>query len=146
MVYSFEDVQVTLTGIGGSVSMGNGASVDDGGISVDMVEDKDHMITGADGKAVHNLRANKAATVTVRLMGTSPTNAVLSNMYNSQISSSQTWAGNVLTISNPVTGDNVHCSSVAFKKVPPVTWAKDSVPKEWVFNAGYTSIMLGVGI
>ena len=146
MVYSFEDVQATLTGPGGVASLGAGAAVAKEGITVDFTEDKDAMIVGADGKAVHSLRASKAARITVRLMKTSPQNAVLSQMYNTQIASSLFWGQNLLTVTNPVTGDDYPCTEVAFAKFPSITWAEDPNMNEWTFNAGQADPQLGVGI
>ena len=146
MVYSFEDVQVTLAGPGGVASLGYGAAVAKEGISIDFIEDKDAMTTGADGKAVHSLRASKAAKVTVRLMKTSPQNAVLNQMFNTQTSSALFWGKNVLTVTNPVTGDDYPCTEVAFAKFPAITWAEDANMNEWTFNAGEADPILGVGI
>jgi len=146
MVYSFEDVQATLSGPGGVASLGAGAAVAKEGITVDFIEDKDAMIVGADGKAVHSLRASKAAKITVRLMKTSPQNAVLSQMYNTQIASSLFWGQNLLTVTNPVTGDDYPCTEVAFAKFPAITWAEDPNLNEWTFNAGQADPQLGVGI
>jgi hypothetical protein len=146
MVYSFEDVAATLAGIGGAAIMGNGAAAADEGITFDFIEDKDSMTTGADGQAVHSLHASRAAKVTVRLMKTSPQNAVLSAMYNAQSQSSALWGQNILSVTNPSTGDNITCSAVAFAKHAPVTWAKDPGMNEWTFNAGYANLQLGAGI
>jgi hypothetical protein len=146
MVYSFEDVLATINGPGGAINLGNGAAVAREGISVDFIEDKDNMTTGADGQAVHSLRPSKAATITVRLMKTSPVNAQLSVMYNTQIQSSAVWGQNIITITNPVTGDDYTCSEVAFRKFPTITWAEDANMNEWTFNAGQADPLLGVGI
>ena len=61
MVYSFEDVQATLNGPGGSISLGAGAGNAQEGISFEFLDDKDGMLIGADGSVVHSLRASKAA-------------------------------------------------------------------------------------
>lgn len=146
MVYSFEDVQATLAGPGGVASLGFGAAVAKEGISIDFVDPKNAMIIGADGQGVHSLRAGKAAKITIRLMKTSPQNAVLNQMYNTQIGSSLFWGQNVLTVTNPVTGDDYPCSEVAFEKFPAITWAEDPNMNEWVFDAIKADPILGVGI
>lgn len=145
-VYSFEDVQATLNGPGGSVILGAGASVAQEGISIDFVDDKDAMLTGADGSVVHSLRASKAAVATIRLLKTSPVNAQLSQMYSTQARTSALWGQNVLTVSNPVTGDDYPCTEVAFKKFPQITWAQDANFNEWSFNCGKADPILGAGI
>jgi Protein of unknown function (DUF3277) len=146
MVYSFEDVQATLTGPGGSISLGAGAGNAQEGITIDFIDDKDAMIVGADGKVVHSLRASKAARITVRLLKTSPVDSQLSTMYNTQIGSSINWGQNTLTVTNPVTGDDYSCTEVAFQKFPSITWAQDANINEWMFNAGSADPILGVGI
>ena len=75
MVYSFEDVQATITGPGGTISLGAGAGNAQEGISVEFIDDKDNMLMGADGSGVHSLRASNAARILVRLLKTSPVNA-----------------------------------------------------------------------
>jgi Protein of unknown function (DUF3277) len=145
MVYSLEDVQCTINGPGGLVSLGAGAAIAKEGISFEFVEDKDAMIVGGDGSVVHSLHPSTAATVTVRLMKTSPNNALLSALYNLQSSSTLLWGQNVITITNPITGDDVPCSSVAFKKHTGLTWSEDPGMNEWAFNAGHCSPILGVG-
>lgn len=146
MVYSFEDVQCTLSGPGGVASLGAGAGNAKEGISIDMVDDKNNMLIGADGSGVHSLRAGTAAHVSVFLLKTSPTNAVLSGMYNTQIASSILWGQNQITVTNPATGDTYPCNEVAFKKFPKVTWAEDANYNEWMFDAIYADPILGVGI
>jgi len=146
MVYSFEDVQATLTGPGGSIALGAGAGNAQEGISFEFLDDKDAMLIGADGSVVHSLRASKAARATVRLLKTSPVNSQLQTMYNTQIGSSATWGQNILNIANVVTGDNASCSQVAFQKVPRIDWAQDANFNEWMFNVGAADLILGVGI
>jgi hypothetical protein len=146
MVYSFEDVAATLTGPGGSISLGAGAGNAKEGISIEFAEDKNNRLMGADGSGVHSLRASNAADITVRLLKTSPVNAQLNAMYNLQITSSIFWGQNVLTVSNPATGDNYPCNQVAFRKFPMITWAEDANMNEWRFDAIQANPILGVGI
>ena len=146
MVYSFEDVQATISGPGGTFSLGAGSGNAQEGISVEFVDDKDGMLMGADGSGVHSLRASNAATITVRLLKTSPVNAQLSQQYRYQKQSSLFWGQNVVTVTNPVTGDDYHCTEVAYKKHTGITWAQDANINEWAFNAINADPMLGVGI
>lgn len=67
---------------------------------------------------MHNLHASKAATVSVKLLKTSPVNQKLSQMYALQTTTSGLHGQNVLTINNPVLGDTITCLYVAFKKFP----------------------------
>jgi len=134
--YSFLDVQATITGPGGSFSLGVGAAgVGEEGIAFEMIEEKNAMTIGADGEGMHSLRASKAAKVTVHLLKTSPTNKKLSDMYNLQTHSSALHGVNVITISNPQTGDQITCQQAAFVKHPNVTYSKDGDVLGWEFHA-----------
>lgn len=146
MVYSFEDVLATISGPGGVVSLGAGAGNAKEGISIEFVEDKNNMLIGADGSGVHSLRANSSAHISVRLLKTSPVNALLNAMYALQTSSSIFWGQNVFTVTNAATGDNYPCTQVAFRKFPGITWAEDANMNEWSFDAVYANPLLGVGI
>lgn len=146
MVYSLEDVVATITGPGGSTGLGYGAAIAKEGISIEMVESKNTMIIGGDGQGVHSLHPGKAAKVTVRLMKTSPVNAILTAMYNLQISSSLFWGQNLIVVTNPVTGDDYSCRQVAFEKFPGITWSEDPGMNEWAFDAIKADPILGVGI
>lgn len=146
MVYSFEDVLATLAGPGGSISLGAGSGNAKEGISFAFLDAKDALLMGADGSGVHSLRASKAARIGVRLLKTSPVNNQLSTMYNSQIGSTLTWGQNLLTVTNPVTGDDFPCTGVAFEKFPDITWAEDANFNEWAFLAIEADPMLGIGI
>lgn len=141
--YSFLDVAATLSGPGGSISLGAGAGNAEEGITAEFDEDADSMQKGADGSVVHSLHAIKSARVSVRLLKTSPTNSLLNALYNFQRSSSLFWGKNVLVISNPVTGDVYTCQQVAFVKHTGNAWQKDANFLEWDFNVGVMDPVLG---
>jgi len=144
--YSFVNIQASISGPGGSFSLGAGAAVAEEGITVEMQEDKDTMIWGADGILMHSLHAAKPGRMTVRLLKTSPTNANLSSMYNLQQTSSATWGGNVLTVNDNVRGDSITGTSMAFMRFPTIAYSKDGAPmNEWVFG-GIVDQVLGSGI
>lgn len=144
--YSFLDNAVSISGPGGSFNLaGNGAANADEGIDVEMVSDKNTMTQGADGSTMHSLSASTAAQVTVRLQKTSPVNAMLSSLYNTQQISSSTWGQNVITIKNTVSGDSITLTDVAFKRLPNLKYAKDANVNEWVFDAGKSAWSLGSG-
>jgi len=140
--YSFLDVQASIVGPGGSFSIGSGAGAAEEGITVEMVDDKNTMTIGADGTPMHSLHAGKAATVTVRLLKTSPVNSNLSSMYALQTSAGSLHGANVLVIKNPVTGDQITARAAAFKKFPTQTYAKDGGMVEWTFDAGVVDFTL----
>lgn len=143
--YSFLDTVASIAGPGGVVDLAAGAAVAEEGITVEMVEDKDAMTTGADGEVMHSLHAGKAARFTVRLLKTSPVNSLLSIMYDLQTASSALHGTNVVLIRNTSRGDAVTGRSVAFAKYPTNTYAKEGGMMEWVFNVGKCDQILGPG-
>lgn len=144
--YSFLDVLCTINGPGGTINLGSGAAVADEGISFEMTEDKNTMTTGADGAVMHSLHAAKSGTITVRLLKTSPTNAKLSQLYDTQTSSATLHGQNIITLTDNSRGDRGSARQVAFKKFPMTTWAKDANVNEWAFDAGLIDQKLGAGL
>lgn len=143
--YSFLDVNAAITGPGGSIILGNGAGAAEEGITIESMEDKNIMTIGADGQGMHSLVGGEASTVTVRLLKTSPVNALLQQMYNYQTSSSVLHGKNTIVVSDFGRGDLVTLSSVAFKKRPSLNYAKEGGINEWTFDAIKTDAVLGVG-
>jgi hypothetical protein len=133
--YSFLDVQATLTGPAGTAVLGNNSGASEEGISVEPVEEKDVMHIGADGSGAHSLHASKAGKVTIRLLKTSPTNILLTEMYNFQTSSSLFHGRNILVITHIINGEVYTCTGVAFARFANDTYAKDAGIREWIFNA-----------
>jgi hypothetical protein len=142
--YSFLNIQASLSGPGGSFSIGSSSGNSEEGISIDMLEDKDLMTVGADGTIMHSLRASDAARVTVRLLKTSPVNAQLSALYRFQKTSAENWGQNVLVITDVIRGDVIANAQVAFAKQANVTYAKDGGMMEWSF-LGSVDELLGAG-
>lgn len=132
--YSFLDVNATLVGVTGIIDLGSGAGVAEEGITVEMTGDKNTMTIGADGSGMHNLAGDKSGTITVRLLKTSPTNAKLSAAYNAQTLSSTLHGQNVITITNPASGDTVVGRGAAFKRQPTLGYAKEGAVQEWSFD------------
>lgn len=143
--YSFANVVAAIQGPGGSISLGNGAGPSEEGITVTMTEDKNTMTIGADGSGMHSLHAGKSGTITVRLLKTSPTNALLMEMYNFQTASSANHGQNVISVRDPVRGDSVQASQCAFRKAPDLNYAKDGGTNEWGFDCIYIDEKLGIG-
>jgi len=143
MTYSFSDVQATIIGPGGTVPLGAGSGNAEEGITVEFIEETDTMNIGADGTAMHSLHASKAGRITVRLQKTSPTNYLLTQLYNYQRTSSLFFGQNILNITNPITGDNYTCQQVAFARYPTNQYAKEAGMIEWEFNAGVIDPSLG---
>lgn len=142
--YSFLNVNATITGPGGTFPLGSGAGASEEGIDVDMIEEKDGMVVGADGTIMHSLRASDAGHITVRLLKTSPANALLNALYNFQKSSAANWGQNVLRVSDTFRGDVVNGTEMSFSKQAPVKYAKDGNVMEWRFQ-GKVQELLGTG-
>lgn len=142
--YSFKDVNATILGPGGAFSLGNGAAPAEEGITVEMAEDKDTMVIGADGAVMHSLHAGQGGTITVRLLKTSPTNKLLQVMYDLQTISSALHGQNTITIINAASGDVITGLEAAFRRQPSITYAKEGGVLEWAFNVGRIFGVLGV--
>lgn len=145
MVYSFLDVVAAIVGPGIVANLGAGAAVAEEGITIEPIEDKNVMTVGADGKGQHSLIASDAAKVTIRLLKTSPINSLLMLAFEFQSSSSSLWGRNVLTVTNPQTGDVTTIQQAAFTKKPALTYAKEAGMNEWVFDAVKVNSVLGIG-
>jgi len=141
--YSFLDVNASIDGIGGNFQLGSGAGTADEGITIDAIEDKSTMTIGADGTPMHSLHGSTASKVSVKLLKTSPVNAMLMSMYNTQTSSSANHGKNTITVSNAQTGETITLTLVAFTKVPNLVYGKEAGTNEWTFAAGKTSHQLG---
>jgi len=143
--YSFLDVVAAMNGPGGSINLGAGAGVAEEGITIESVNDKNTMINGADGSGQHSLRADNAKTVTVRLLKTSPINALLMNMYNYQTMSSVTHGKNTISVRDIARGDAITLEKVAFKRPPNLEFQIEAGMNEWQFDAIDSTTVLGVG-
>lgn len=132
--YSFLDCVCALTGPGGSgIPLGVGSGLDEEGIEFAYVEDKDTMRMGADGTGMHSLHAGNGGTVTIRVLKTSDTNQLLSNLYAFQKTSAANWGQNTITFQNMSNGDSWSGSQGAFRKFPNTKYAKDGDILEWIF-------------
>lgn len=144
-VYSFLNVNATMIGPGGSVNLAAGAAAAEEGITIEPVESKNVMTIGADGQGQHSLVASDAVKVTVRLLKTSPVNALLMLMYNIQSASSALWGQNVFVISDSARGDYTAVQAAAFNTRPTLTYAKEAGFNEWTFDAIKANSLLGRG-
>jgi hypothetical protein len=142
--YSFLSVNATLSGFGGNIPLGYGAGVAKEGITIEMLEDKDAMVTGSGGEIMHTLKAGQAGRITVRLLKTSATNAKLSQMYNVQRLNPALWGRNTLVVNDAQRGDVVAGDTMAFVKHTGVTYAEDATMNEWAF-LGNVNMLLGTG-
>jgi len=144
--YSFLDVQASIVGPGGSFSIGAGSGSSEEGITLEPSEDLNTMTIGADGKGMHSLHASRGGKVVVRLLKTSPTNALLDQMMELQRTSGALHGQNVISVANFATGDVTTCSQAAFAKQPTVSYKKEADMIEWHFDAISMIMMLGANV
>lgn len=142
--YSFLDVNAAIAGPGGATNLASGAGAAEEGITIEPVEDKNVMQVGADGSGQHSLVASNARKVTIRLLKTSPVNAILMAMYNVQSASSTLWGRNTITLTSGL-GDLMTLQQCAFNKPPALTYAKEAGLNEWVLDCIKGDGILGVG-
>lgn len=143
--YSFLNVNAAMADPGGALNLGAGAANAEEGITIEAPEDKNIMTIGADGSGQHSLVASDARKITIRLLKTSPTNALLMVMYNLQSATPALWGQNVMTIVDTARGDVTTAQAMAFNKVPTITYAKEAGINEWVFDAIKVDTILGAG-
>jgi hypothetical protein len=146
ITYSFLDVHAAIVGPGGFINLGASAGIAEEGVSIDPSGEIDTMTIGADGSGMHSLSADRSGKVTVRLLKTSPTNALLMLMYNFQTSAGAQHGQNTITLADMNRGDVVTCKQAAFAKAPNLQYAKIGGLVEWEFNAVEITRALGAGI
>ena len=134
-VYSFLDVNATLVGPGGFVSLANGAGASEEGITISPSGEIGAMQIGADGYGQHTLHADKSGKVTVSLLKTSPVNQLLSAMYAFQTSSGAAYGQNTIVINDVSRGDVITCSQCGFAKAVDLSFGKSAGMNVWEFNA-----------
>ena len=132
-VYSFLDVQASLSGPGGSIDIAS-AGLADEGISVVMVSDKNVMTIGANGDGMHSLKASRGGQVTITLLKTATGNALLNRLYRYQSQSSAYWGQNILTVTNPITGDVATATGGAFRKQADLAYRTEGGYNVWSFD------------
>lgn len=141
--YSFLDVSAAISGPNGSFSLSNGNS--EGGITIARRGDKNTLTIGADGTPMNSLHADKSGTITVRLLKTSATNAMLQSMYDADAADSAAWGNNTIVVRDTNLGDSHDAIAVAFTKFPDVVYDKEGPVMEWTFTAGAIDSVLGAG-
>ena len=135
LTYSFLSTNATLVGPGIATPLAAGAGADKEGITIVANGDINTMTIGADGSVMHSLHADTSGTFTVRLLKTSPINAVLNAAYLFQTTNPANHGVNTLALADG-RGDSITCQFVAFKKAPDLKYSEDGGSNEWQFDAG----------
>lgn len=143
--YSLTSVQGSIIGPGGNIPLGNSAAPAAEGITIGFKDELNTMTMGADGTVMHALHAARPGRVTCRYLKTSPTNALLSAMFNFQQSSPASWGQNVVEFIDVNRGDVITLSQASFVKPPEVTYDVEGKMNEWIFD-GVLSQVLGTGV
>lgn len=144
--YSFLNVSCLIAGPGLVANLAAGSAAAEEGITIEPGSDKNEMTIGADGKGQHSLIADDSAHVTVRLLKTSPINALLMAAYDLQTASSALHGQNLITVTDSARGDISVLQAVAFKKKPAINYAKVAGMMEWTFDAIQANTVLGAAL
>lgn len=145
VTYSFLHVKASLVGPNGTISLGSDAGAADEGITIERVEDNVTTRAGADGQPIHMLHASKVGKITINLMKTSQTNALLSALYDADTTNPATFGLNTIVVSWMTAGDIITGRYCAFARPPSVTYAKEAPSMVWPFNVGILDYALGAG-
>ena len=144
-VYSFIDVQASISGPGGTFDIA-ASGVSDESIRIAMMRDKNTMVTGANGDGMHSMNASTACRITISLLKTATGNAQMNALYRYQAESSAFWGRNIITITNPVSGDSIVATAGAFLKQSDVGYSAEAGLNSWVFEFIAISEVLGNGL
>ncbi|MDR3488813.1 MAG: DUF3277 family protein [Bradyrhizobium sp.] len=141
-VYSFQDVQCSVTGPNIAVSVTGTA---DEGYSVEQEGDKSTLTMGANGDGMDSLHAKQNGTFMARLLKTSTLNRAFCNAYNYQTASAANHGQNTIVIDDPVRGDTLTMLGCAFKKFPNISYAIEGGTQDWAFTCKRIEYGLGDG-
>lgn len=142
-VYSFLDVNCSISGTGGNINLAANSGAAEEGIKITPAGEKNVMTVGADGSFMHSLLASTASKVEVNLLKTSPVNKQLMSMYNSQTQSTVAHGKNTISLTILQTGESISLTGCAFNTAPDMEYAKEGKTVTWKFDCGKTSMTLG---
>lgn len=142
--YSFLNFVCAITGPGGVINIGTGVGPNDEGITFEPTEDRNTMEVGPDGNGQHSLNGNKSGHITLRVLKTSNANAQLQAMFNFQTANPANHGQNVVTGADRLSGDQVTCQQVAFKRQPNLKQQKVAGYVDWLFDVINMDIVLGL--
>lgn len=140
--YSFLDVSAALVGPGANINLGSGAGTADEGLTLEMIDAKNTLTIGSDATPMNALHAGKGGRIRVTLLGTSPTNYLLTQAYNFQTSSGANHGQNTIVVTNLTLGDIFTLRQVAFNKLPSIKYGKDGAMREWMFDVGIVDMLM----
>jgi hypothetical protein len=143
--YSFLNVQASIVGPGLTAQIGSSAGSAKEGISTEFDEDKTTVTTGADGSIMTSLRASMTGRIVIRLLKTSPINAVLNQAFNFQRTTAANWGNNSIRVVDKARGDVLTGRQMSYMRHAGNAWSEDGNILEWTF-IGIVNEVLGAGI
>jgi hypothetical protein len=133
--YDFNKVMCTV----GSVPM-NGF-IDGDAITIEMNNDEWELVMGCDGEGTRGKSNDLSGRITIRLMGSSSSNQILSSFRNIDNS---TGLGQVPILIKDLFGlDQATVRAAWCVKAPPVNYGKTPGQREWVFESAKIELTLG---
>lgn len=115
--------------LGGNIITG---FADGDAISIEYDEDHWSLTVGADGEGVRSKSNNLAATITIRLLQSSPANEILQNFWNADKIADN---GVFPLMIKDNSGNSVHVAAQAWvQKQAPAKYAKEAAEREWVIR------------
>ena len=145
VTYSFLAVNATIAGPNGMIVLGQSAGSAEEGITAERTEEVTTTQAGADGTPIHMLHAGRLGRITIRLLKTSSTNALLNAMYYLDTTNPSTHGQNTIVATWLTAGDVITGQFCAFAKLPNIVYAKEGPMNEWIFNCGKLDYLLGAG-
>jgi hypothetical protein len=143
--YSFLSVAASIVGPGLNAQIGSTSGAAKEGLTAEYDEDKNAVTTGADGTIMTSLKATMTGKITVRLLKTSPINAILSQAFNFQRTSPANTGQNNIRVVDKIRGDVVTGRQMAFVRYATNAWSEEGNVLEWQF-IGLMNETLGAGI
>jgi hypothetical protein len=143
--YSFSDTLCTINGPGlAGVNLSQQGEAEEG-ISWRFLNPKNIMTGGAAGDVMHSLAASNRGEFIIRLLKTSPLNAVLGQAYFQQSAATPLWGINVITVTNTTLQDSISGVQCAFRKFTDLAYRVEGGMNAWEFDVGILTPTLGGG-
>lgn len=108
----------------------------DDAISISPLADKGTMLIGADGSAMFSVSANKGATITLRLMHTSPTHRLLMQKLKRQQALASPATAFPVTAYDTSSGEGGTADKCFIMTAPTDTKGTNATVREWTLVTG----------
>lgn len=108
----------------------------DDAISIAPLADKGTMMIGADGSALFSVSANKGATISIKLMHTSPTHRLLMQKLKRQQALASPATAFPVTAYDTASGEGGTADKCFIQSAPTDTKGINATVREWVLVTG----------